>query len=129
MSARQPHIALVLTYRTLSRPIHGHAFRLYWTTKTKYMPMAITKPNEKAKRRARLGLALGCLSLRSIIIVSTPSILSLIGVGVGVGVGVAPRHYTKNTHNIIIEFCWARPCPTKLNNYIMCIFIIITKKI
>ena len=41
MSARQLHIALVLTYRTLSRPIH--AFRLYWMTKTKSMPMAITK--------------------------------------------------------------------------------------
>ena len=57
MSARQPHIALVLTYRhrTLSRPIHGHAFILYWTTKTKSMPMAMpmTKPNEKAKPRAR----------------------------------------------------------------------------
>ena len=54
MSARQPHIALdlVLTYRTLSRPIHGHAFILYWTTKI--MPMAMTKPNEKAKPRARL---------------------------------------------------------------------------
>ena len=84
------------------------------------MPMAMTKPNEKAKRRARLrNLALGCL--RSLIIVSTPSILSLIGVGVGVG--IAPRHYNKNAHNIIIEFCWARPCPTKLNNYIMCIFV------
>ena len=93
MSARQPHIALVLTYRTLSRPIHGHAFILYWTTKTKSMPMAMTKPNEKVKPRDRLGLALGCL--RSIIIVSTPSILSLIGVGVGVGVGIAPRHYNK----------------------------------
>ena len=57
MSARQPRIALVLTYRhrTLSRPIHGHAYRLYWTTKTKSMPMAMpmTKPNEKAKPRAR----------------------------------------------------------------------------
>ena len=55
MSARQPHIALVLTYRhrTLSRPIHGHAFRLYWTTKTKSMAMPMTKPNEKAKPRAR----------------------------------------------------------------------------
>ena len=60
-SARQPHIALVLTYRhrTLSRPTHGHAFRLYWTTKSKTksmsmsMPMAMTKPNEKAKPRAR----------------------------------------------------------------------------
>ena len=72
MSARQPHIALVLTYRhrTLSRPIHGRAFRLYWTTKTKsmFMAMPMTKPNEKAKPRARAkklslglrpGLALG----------------------------------------------------------------------
>ena len=74
MSARQPHIALVLTYqhRTLSRPIHGHAFRLYWTTKTKSMSMAMpmTKPNEKAKPRARAKkLSLGlqpCLSLRLI---------------------------------------------------------------
>ena len=57
MSARQPHIALVLTYRhrTLSRPIDGHAFGLYWTTKTKSMPMPMpmTKPNEKGKPRAR----------------------------------------------------------------------------
>ena len=57
MSARQPHIALVLTYRhrTLSRPTHGRAFRLYWTTKTKpkSMSMPMTKPNEKAKPRAR----------------------------------------------------------------------------
>ena len=56
-SARQPHIALVLTYRhrTLSRPTHGHAFILYWTTKTKTMSMSMpmTKPNEKAKPRAR----------------------------------------------------------------------------
>ena len=67
MSARQPHIALVLTYRqrTLSRPIHGQAFILYWTTKTKSMSMAMpmTKPNEKAKPRPGLGLrssALAC---------------------------------------------------------------------
>ena len=57
MSARQPHIALVLTYRhcTLSRPIHGRAFRLYWTTKTKsmFMAMPMTKANEKVKPRAR----------------------------------------------------------------------------
>ena len=58
-SARQPHIALVLTYRhrhrTLSRPTHGRAFRLYWTTKTKSMSMSMpmTKPNEKAKPRPR----------------------------------------------------------------------------
>ena len=42
-------------HRTLSRPIHGRAFRLYWTTKTKsmFMAMPMTKPNEKAKPRAR----------------------------------------------------------------------------
>ena len=85
------------------------------------MPMAMTKPNKKAKPTTRLGLALALGCLRSIIIVSTPSILSLIGVGVGVG--VAPRHYNKNAHNIIIEFCWARPCPTKLNNIILCAFV------
>ena len=52
MSARQPHIvAYIPTWCALSIPIHGHAFRLYWTTKSMPMAMAMTKPNEKAKPR------------------------------------------------------------------------------
>ena len=106
MSARQPHIVAYLPTRcALSIPIHGHAFRLYWTTKSMPMAMAMTKPNEKAKPRLSQKLSLGLGCLRSIIIASTPSMTILLSfIDVGVGVGVAPRHYNKNAHCLRVIF-------------------------